>query len=759
MRPAHPSTRSGLSLYLFGLSLHLFRLNLHLFRLSIHPFALSLSKPGADAVAHSTNVTIHPMFALFEDAGRFHAGRVMTESDSSAQIELDSGKRVKVKNANVLLRFEKPAPAELLEAAQALAAEIDLDLAWAFAPDADFSFAELARDYFSASAGPAQQAGALLRLFEAPHYFRRLGKGIFRKAPEETVKAALLGIERKKQQAGQIESWAAELAAGACPAPIREQLYRLLFRPDKNAPEYKAVVEAARRSQRAPLDLLKAAGAIDSPYQFHWRRFLFENFPKGTGFAALTAPAVREDLPLAPVAAFSIDDSATTEIDDALSVDGLGTGQVRFGIHIAAPGLAIAPDSPVDQTARARLSTVYMPGHKITMLPDAVVAAYTLVAGRASPVVSLYLSFDEATLQLLASETRLERVPIAENLRHDRLEGIVTEATLSGTEPADYRFAAELAFAHRLARHLKHQREQVRGKPENFNRPDYRFDLTPGPGVPEGEGPNGDEHVTISARPRGTALDLIVAEAMILANSTWGGWLAECGVPGIYRSQASMAPGVKVKMGTRPQPHAGMGVAQYVWATSPLRRYVDLVNQWQIIACARHGRSAALAAPFKPKDMQLFAIISAFDAAYAAYNGFQQAIERYWALRAVVQAPAPLAELDAVVMKDGLVRADTLPLVFRAFGTDGLPRGAHVRIRVDGVDLLTLDLHAGLVTRLADAPDAAAAVAGQAEAEIEAEAEALPETSGPLTLAIDVASGDEPDAEPIVGAPAAAPAA
>ncbi len=139
--------------------------------------------------------------------------------------------------------------------------------------------------------------------------------------------------------------------------------------------------------------------------------------------------------------------------------------------------------------------------------------------------------------------------------------------------------------------------------------------------------------MSISTRQRGSPLDLIVAEAMILANSTWGGWLAECGVPGIYRSQASLAPGVKVRMGTRPAPHAGMGVAQYTWATSPLRRYVDLVNQWQIIACARHGRTAALAAPFKPKDAALFSIISAFDAAYAAYNGFQHGIERYWTLR------------------------------------------------------------------------------------------------------------------------------
>jgi exoribonuclease-2 len=667
-------------------------------------------------------------YALFDEAGKFLAGRVMSEAESSVQVELDSGKRVKVKAANVLLRFEKPAPADLIAGAQRLAQEIDLDLAWEFAPEDEFGFADLARDYFNAQAGVDQQAAALFRLFEAPHYFRRAGKGRFRKASEETVKAALLGIERKKQLAAQIEAWAGEIAAGQCPAPVREQLYRILFRPDKNAAEYKAVVEAARRTQRSPLDLLQNAGAIDSPYQFHWRRFLFEQFAQGTGFPALAAPSIKDELPLAAVQAFSIDDSHTTEIDDALSVQGLGSGTVVFGVHIAAPGLAITPDSALDKLARGRLSTVYMPGWKLTMLPDEVVQTYTLTEGRDCPAVSVYFTIDEASLELRGSETRLERVPIVSNLRHDQLDSVITEASLTGQAPAGYAHAAELAFAFRLAQALKARREVVRGKPETFNRPDYNFKLDP-----HGAEPTGSERVSITTRQRGAPLDLIVAEAMILANSTWGGWLADLGVPGIYRSQASLMPGVKVRMGTKPAPHAGMGVAQYTWATSPLRRYVDLVNQWQIIACARHGRTAALAAAFKPKDAALFSIISGFDAAYTAYNDFQHGIERFWTLRWIEQNE--WREIDAAVMKDGLVRAESLPLVFRVPGTEGFARGTHVRARITGIDLLTLDLHAQLLQRLDEpvTPDDTAA-------DVDEEAE----TSGPLTLAIDL-SDPAPD--------------
>jgi exoribonuclease-2 len=664
----------------------------------------------------------------------------MSATDASMQIELDSGRRIKAKSAHVLLRFDAPEPAALLERARALAGDLDLELAWEFAPESDFGFAELAREYFDAAADPVHQAAMLFGLFDAPHYFRRVGKGVFRKANRETVQAALAAIERKRAQAAQVSAWADELIHGRCAAPIREQLYRILFKPDKNATEYKAVVEASRRAQRAPLDLLRAAGAIESPYQFHLRRFLYEQFPRGTAFADLPVPEAKDALPLADVQAFSIDDSSTTEIDDALSVQGLGSGTAVVGIHIAAPALAIAPDSPLDRAARERLSTVYMPGHKITMLPDATVQRFTLTEGRESPALSLYVHIGEADLQPQRFETRIERIRVVSNLRHDRLDAVITEASLSGAAAADYPHAAELAFLFRLARALKPRREQVRGKPETFNRPDFNFRVVRADG---GE-PRGDEPVQITPRLRGAPLDLIVAEAMILANSHWGGWLAEHNVPAIYRSQASLAPGVKVRMGTKPAPHAGMGVSQYSWATSPLRRYVDLVNQWQIVATVRHGRAAALAAPFKPRDATLFSIISSFDAAYAAYNDFQQTLERYWTLRWVEQQQ--VRELEATTMTNGLVRADTLPLVFKAVGCEGLPRGTRVRVALKSLDSLTLEVHAALLARLGEG-------AGTEAAPPEPEED---EAAAPiaLQLAIDVSEAEAP-AEDAAGAPAA----
>ncbi|MEZ5707027.1 MAG: RNB domain-containing ribonuclease [Burkholderiaceae bacterium] len=672
------------------------------------------------------------MHILFDDAGKLMTGRLMSEAESSLQVELDSGKRVKVKTANTLLRFEKPAPAELMSAATALAESMELELAYEFAPEDDFAFVDLAHEYFSDQATTTEQVAALMCLQGAPHYFRRAGKGRYKKAPPDILAQALAAIEKKKQVQAQIEAWAAELVAGVCPAPVREQLYKILFKPDKNAAEYKAVVEASRNSHMAPLALLEKAGAINNAYQFHWQRFLFDQFPKGTGFPALEAPAIAEELPLANGQAFSIDDSQTTEIDDALSLQGLGSGSVTLGIHIAAPGLAIEPESAIDQVARSRLSTVYMPGHKITMLPDEVVQRYTLMAGRECPAVSLYVTFDEASLNVTASRTALERVPITHNLRHDQLDRVITEAWLDGEAVASAvpseiaGLQTSLVFLWRLARHLKAQREVVRGKPETFNRPDYSFRLED----VKDDAPDGTETVVITTRQRGAPLDLMVAEAMILANSTWGQWLSACGVPGIYRSQASLAPGVKVRMGTKAQPHAGIGVPAYAWSTSPLRRYVDLVNQWQIIACARHGATAALAAPFKPKDANLFAVISAFDAAYAAYNGFQNGMERYWTLKHLAQAG--ITEVTATLFKDNLVRADTLPLVLPVMGAEGLARGARVRVRLGEVDEITLDVSGTVIERLDTPADVAS---NNDEPEDDADDAGI---SSPLALAIDI---------------------
>jgi exoribonuclease-2 len=620
------------------------------------------------------------MNVFFEESGDFKVGTVLSHAGEAYQVEMASGKRNKVKAKDVLLQFEKPSPAELLDQAKVIAADVDLDFLWEVAGEEEFGFAELGAEYFGHAPLPVEAAGLILSLHAAPIYFHKKGRGRYKKAPEQTLKAALAGIEKKKQQAIIQRQYVDELKAGKLPDALRNIVQQLLFKPDKNSIEYKALEAACDELHTSPSRLMLSTGGIATPKDLHMAKFLFENFPKGHAFPNLPVPQAPAGLPLAAVQAFSIDDVTTTEIDDAFSVVHQDDGKVRIGIHIAAPGLGIKPEDAVDTLARSRMSTVYMPGDKITMLPDAIVDAFTLAEGKTCPALSLYAVLDPSDWSVISTETKAELVPIANNLRHNDLDELVNEETLA-TGAGDYPRKAELTLLWGWAQHLEKgrmaKREAFGLKPEQNNRVDFNFYVE-------------DDVVTISKR--GAPLDKIVAELMIFANSTWGKMMHDHGVPGIYRSQTPGAGGwnakLQVRMVTHAAPHQGLGVDQYAWSTSPLRRYTDLVNQWQILACAQNGVTAPLVAPFKQKDANLFAIVSAFDAAYGAYADHQSNMERYWCLRWLGQNDA--REVEAVVLKDEVLRLTEIPLVLRLPGMPPVARGAHVKLDVlrwDEVDL------------------------------------------------------------------------
>ncbi len=613
------------------------------------------------------------MHVLFEEDGAFKAATVLADNETSLQVEMATGKRAKIKSSNVLLRFKEPSPGELLNLSEALAAGIEIEFLWECAGDGEFYFCDFADEYFGGSGqktSAVEATALLLALHSAPVHFHRKGKGRFRKAPSDILAAALAGLEKKRQQALAIERMAGELQAFALPTEFTPLLEQLLYKPDRNRPETKALEAACAATGLSALHLLEKCGAIPSAYDFHFRNFLREQFPRGTEFPEVAAPMLPPELKRADVRAFSIDDAATTEIDDAFSLQMLPGIGWRVGIHIAAPGLGILPNSPLDQIARARMSTVYMPGNKITMLPDNTVENFTLSEGCDCPAVSLYLTVTPE-YEISGHESCIEIVPIVANLRHHDIEPVFNEHTLAEGLP-EFPFRDEL----RTLWHLANACEGRRGKPsatQGVN--DYNFSI-------EGDLSNPEQcRVTISERKRGSPLDKLVSELMIVANSTWGGLLAEKGVPAIYRAQTAG----KVRMTTSPLPHEGLGVAQYAWSSSPLRRYVDLLNQWQLIACLNDEPP-----PFKPKSELLFAAMRDFDLTYSAYAEFQRQMERYWCLRWLRQEKADT--IEAVIRRENLVKLDQLPLLQRVPSVPELKPGQRVRLSIEAVDYLTLEL-------------------------------------------------------------------
>ncbi|MEV4778495.1 ribonuclease catalytic domain-containing protein [Burkholderia sp. LMU1-1-1.1] len=665
------------------------------------------------------------MNLFFEESGDFKVGTMMSQAGEAYQVEMASGKRSKVKIKDVLLQYEKPSPTDLMEQAKAVAAEIDLDFLWEVAGEEEFGFAELGAEYFGHAPLAAEAAGLILSLHSAPIYFYKKGRGRYKAAPEQSLRAAQAGIEKKKQQALVQAQYVEELKANKLPESMKNIVMQLLFKPDKNSIEYKAMEAACNELHTNPQRLMLAAGGVESPKALHMAKFLFESFPRGAGFPDVPVPVAPTNLPLADVKAFSIDDVTTTEIDDAFSVTKLADGNVKIGIHIAAPGLGIKPDDAVDKMARARMSTVYMPGDKITMLPDSIVEAFTLAEGKTCPALSLYATLNPADWSVIATETRAEMVPIASNLRHNDLDDLVNEETLASGE-GDYAHKEELGLIWKWAQVLEAarmvKREGFGLKPEQNNRVDFNFYVE-------------NDIVTVSRRKRGAPLDKIVAELMIFANSTWGKLMHDHGVPGIYRSQGQGVGGwaakMQVRMVTHAAPHQGLGVDQYAWSTSPLRRYTDLVNQWQILACAEHGVTAPLVAPFKPKDSELFAIVSQFDAAYAAYGDHQSNMERYWCLRWLGQENA--RQVEAVVLKDEVLRLVDIPLIIRLPGMPSVARGAQVKIDILRWDEVDLSIEA----RILEIPTTEAVAA---DAELDYEDDVVEEAVAAPEVAVEVAA-------------------
>ena len=606
------------------------------------------------------------MYLLYEEDGEFKAGSIVADNDSSLQIDSQFGKRLKLRSAQVILRFATPGPAEFMQASETVRAGLDVDFLWEVAGETEFSYEDLAKDYFGHTPSPIELAGLLQLLHASPMYFYRKGRGRYRPAPADALAAAKAGLVRRKQEAEQLNLWVAELSAFRLPEELKPEVNGLLFAPDKQKLPWKALEAASRETGLGVLRLLDRCGAIPSTHDYHVQRFIHEYFPRGTHFADLPLPPLNDDLPRADVQAFSIDDELTTEIDDAFSVRQLEDGSWQVGVHIAAPATGILPDSPLDLIARNRLSTVYFPGNKITMLPDDVVARYSLDQGGDRPALSMYLYVENDSWQILSERTVLETVPVVANLRHETLQRDFNEQRLTeGGDDYPWRRELEMLW------HFSGALEAARGKtpdPAQPARADYTFRI------------EGDQ-VSILDRQRGNPVDRVVSELMIRVNSVWGSWLASHDVPALYRTQQSG----KVRMSTRPGPHVGLGVENYAWSSSPLRRYVDLINQRQILALL-----AGEAPVYPPRSDILYAVLRDFELAYDAYNEFQRRMERFWCLRWFTQEN--IRHTQGVVLKENLVRLDGMPLVARVSGMPELAAGTRVDLLVGERDMLELEV-------------------------------------------------------------------
>jgi exoribonuclease-2 len=275
------------------------------------------------------------------------------------------------------------------------------------------------------------------------------------------------------------------------------------------------------------------------------------------------------------------------------------------------------------------------------------------------PVASLYLTVDPASMEVKASDSRIERVAIADNLRLAELDTRLNdEAVAAGKVEGPPRpTTCSRCGSSPSSSRRRAARARGKGRPPRLH-------------LSRGRRPRLDR-----ARRRGTPVDMLVAELMIHVNSTWGKLLAERGYDAIYRNQG----GAKTRMEVVPGAHQWLGVSHYAWTSSPLRRFTDLANQRQLVALLAGAEPGVLEGGARGRRARL--------------RG---------GLRGLCRAPAPPRALlvpsstspregvetaEGSIVRDELVRLDRLPLVVRALGLPAAAPGERVSVAFGDIDL------------------------------------------------------------------------
>ena len=222
------------------------------------------------------------MNVFYEEKGTFKVGIVLSSNMTSLQIEAPHGKRSKIKNAAILLRFDEPLVSVFMECAEKLANDIDINFLWDCCNcDIEFNSNLLATEYFGHSPSPVEAAAVLIKLHGSPIYFYKKGKGCYKSAPALALKSALISQEKKKRQAEQQSRYVKCLKTFTLPEEFSSLLPGLLYKPDKNSVEWKALNAACITTKLSLLSLLNKCGAIPSSHDYHLHRFEIDCFPSG----------------------------------------------------------------------------------------------------------------------------------------------------------------------------------------------------------------------------------------------------------------------------------------------------------------------------------------------------------------------------------------------------------------------------------------------------------------------------------------------
>ena len=596
---------------------------------------------------------------------------------------------------------------KLRDNAESLASGIDLRDVWDLAREepGPVSIGDLSELYWGTAHDLAQRVAVVFHIAREPLYFEDTAEGYLARS-EEAVRETLERREREARNAAEANALVEGLASGSLPSPLSAHQRALVghvrgmvvhgdsyTRSAAAAALVKRVDPGVRDAQRLGFDLLVGAGLMspDEPLELE-RAGIPDRFPEEAlaearnirAEAALDRPG-RGDLRY--LQTITIDEKDTADRDDALSLEEQADGTCRVWVHIADAGTLIPAGGAVDVEADRRMSSLYLPELKVPMVPPEVSEdAGSLTAGVPRAALSVSARLSES----------------GEVLDWDVAPSVIESRAALSYEEADRALEDPGHAWHGLVSGLAALGDILRLKRDmagavTIDRPELAVDI----------GPSGEVDVRVVTR---TAARRTVAEMMILCNGLLAELCRRESLPAAYRSQPAPEPGdpapgledgpmswylamrrlPPAELSTTPGPHGSLGVPVYLQATSPLRRYPDLVVQRQVSGFLATGSALyseeQVASAAQRAHVQLREIAS-----------IEESRRRYWFLKYLRQRldePNGQGEAlyEAVVLdrrprRPALLELSRYPFRFRAELPDSVAPGERVVMRLHGVDL------------------------------------------------------------------------
>jgi exoribonuclease II len=637
----------------------------------------------------------------FLDEGRLKPGLVVREQGDQLAVTEAGGRERSIARDLVMLRYpERKVTRETLAAAVAalegeraqLTADLDLNLLWEVVHEHGRSFGaeELAELFFGRRSACATSV-MLEALFNDRLYFVRRHLEFAARSTEQVERLRVqydkvrLRSEASRHTRNLIRGVLEDglVVPPEEAAPLIAELRRYLENPFTRSRDLTAMIEAAVTDiapAEAAYEILERLGAPLPGPRFVVIGGVRTSIPEAaiTAASQVVAPArnAGDD-----TAAVTIDDDDTVEVDDALSCEALADGELRVRVHIALVADFVAIHGPVDREAAARATTIYLPEATIRMLPDRIACdAASLIAGEERHVLTTDVRLS-ATGEIASYSIYPSRIRIAARLSYDACDALLMAESDTAQAAALRRMndaASRLRERRRLAGALLvHRREQ-------------KIKVSA----------DGEIELTMIANTSPSRQ--LVAELMVLSNYAAARWAADHRVPIIYRVQPSLGgdfAAQRPRLSLHPEFHAGIGLDHYAQLSSPIRRYMDLVLQRQLLAALAEPPALAYQAD------ELLTVLANAEAAEADGKELERRAKRYWTLR-YLERNALGRSLEAVALRDGAsAELDAYAIRGSLHGAPNLTSQSRIMVRIARVEplrgWLTLD-YLGAVPRTAE---------------------------------------------------------